>query len=202
MEKAILIAYEDRLRFLGDAETGSPTPPDLLSDRYLKKRLAELKDDPPEIGIDNEQTTTHFVVVDRDGNWVSSTQTISNFFGSGIYFNGFFLNDSLTNFSADPNSPNRISSGKRPFSYMAPSIFLKNKKPVLAIGTPGGRRIPVIILQTLTHYLADRESLTEAVEAPRFYLIANHELCFEKAPSHAIMRHLTRSGFQLTVGGS
>jgi gamma-glutamyltranspeptidase / glutathione hydrolase len=202
LEKAITIAYQDRFRYLGDAEPAFPQPPKLFGENYLTDRLKNSANSGNWLGNDNEQTTTHFVVVDQWGNWVSSTQTISNFFGSGVYINGFFLNDSLTKFSDDPNSPNRIGNAKRPFSYMAPCIIFKDEHPVLALGTPGGRRIPAILLQTLTHYLIDGQTLAEAVAAPRFYLSGSHELCFEKTPFPAVTNNLKKYGLRITLGES
>ena len=96
-----------------------------------------------------EQGTTHFSVVDKDGNAVSYTSTIEGAFGSGLFFEGFYLNNELTDFSTVPERggkpvANRVEGGKRPRSSMAPTIVFDEKGDVvLVVGAAGGPTIPV-----------------------------------------------------------
>lgn len=116
-------------------------------------------------------STTHLSVVDRWGNAVSYTLTIEQTGGSGMVVpgRGFLLNNELTDFSTvyDPADPNRIEPGKRPRSSMAPTIVLKDGKPVLAIGSPGGSTIITTVLQTLVNRYDLGMSISEAIAAPR-----------------------------------
>lgn len=116
-------------------------------------------------------STSHLVTSDRWGNVVSYTLTIEQTGGSGIVVQGrgFLLNNELTDFSPvyDPADPNRIEGGKRPRSSMAPTIVLKNGKPVYAVGSPGGATIITTVLQTLVNRIDLKMSLPEAVAAPR-----------------------------------
>ncbi|MFI5733707.1 gamma-glutamyltransferase [Kribbella sp. NPDC051587] len=116
-------------------------------------------------------STTHLVAADKWGNVVSYTLTIEQTGGSGITVpgRGFLLNNELTDFSAVYNAadPNRIQPGKRPRSSMSPTIVLRNGKPFLALGSPGGSTIITTVLQTLTNRLDRNMTLPEAVAAPR-----------------------------------
>jgi len=116
-------------------------------------------------------STTHLVAGDKWGNVVSYTLTIEQTGGSGITVpgRGFLLNNELTDFSTvyAETDPNRIQPGKRPRSSMSPTIVLKNGKPFLALGSPGGSTIITTVLQTLTNRLDRGMTLPEAVAAPR-----------------------------------
>lgn len=101
---------------------------------------------------------------------VSATHTISQTFGSGLYVGGFFLNNQLDNFSTNPSSPNYPQAGKSPRTFMAPLILAKGGKPVLGIGSSGGRRIPGVILQVLLSALYRDDSLQNAINRPRFHV--------------------------------
>ncbi|NHC24891.1 gamma-glutamyltransferase [Nocardioides sp. IC4_145] len=115
--------------------------------------------------------TTHLSVVDRWGDVVSYTLTIEQTGGSGIVVpgRGFLLNNELTDFSAepDPEDPNRIQPGKRPRSSMSPTIVLRDGRPVLAVGSPGGSTIITTVLQILVERFDRGRSIAEAVAAPR-----------------------------------
>ena len=110
-------------------------------------------------------------MVDKRGNVVAYTLTIEQTGGSGIVVprRGFLLNNELTDFSAvyDADDPNRIEGGKRPRSSMSPTIVLKDRRPVLALGSPGGSTIITTVLQILLNRLALGMSLPAALAAPR-----------------------------------
>jgi gamma-glutamyltranspeptidase/glutathione hydrolase len=116
-------------------------------------------------------STTHLVTADKWGNVVSYTLTIEQTGGSGILVpgRGFLLNNELTDFSAvyNPADPNRIQPGKRPRSSMSPTIVLRDGKPFLALGSPGGSTIITTVLETLTNRLDRGMTLPEAIAAPR-----------------------------------
>jgi len=116
-------------------------------------------------------STSHFSIVDKEGNVVSMTTTIENSFGSRLMVHGFLLNNELTDFSFLPardGKPvaNRVEAGKRPRSSMSPTIVLKDGKPVLAIGSPGGSRIIGFVAQALIARLDWGMDIQQAVAMP------------------------------------
>jgi gamma-glutamyltranspeptidase/glutathione hydrolase len=116
------------------------------------------------------ETTTHLVTSDRLGNVVSYTFTIESTGGSGLVVPGFgfLLNNELTDFNYDSTThPNRVEGGKRPRSSMAPTIILKNGKPFLAVGSPGGSTIITTVLQILVDRLDQGMTLPQAIADPR-----------------------------------
>lgn len=168
----------DRLHHIADPSFFKVDPKELtsLSHTYrLINHLSsdfisnyDLRDTPAD--FEDHQNTTHFVVVDSEGMMVSATHTISQTFGSGLYVGGFFLNNQLDNFSTNPSSPNYPQAGKSPRTFMAPLILAKGGKPVLGIGSSGGRRIPGVILQVLLSALYRDDSLQNAINRPRFHV--------------------------------
>ena len=128
---------------------------DHLTDVERNARIAATvpADALPEVGRLLEDVggeTTHLVVVDADGMMVSMTNTLSNFWGSGQYALGFFLNDQLRYFQPPEGSGHPPEPGKRPHAYSTPTIvFDAEDRPVLAVGSPGGRRIPHVMGQVL-----------------------------------------------------
>jgi gamma-glutamyltranspeptidase / glutathione hydrolase len=154
------------------------------------------EDDDP---ITFETDTTHAVVVDREGTMVSMTNTLSNFFGSGLPVSGFFLNDQLKNFSADPDSINHVAPEKRPRSFITPTIVTDDEgRPVLGIGSPGGRRIPNIVAQVLVRWAAHGGSLEDSVLAPRFHL-ERRSLEVEQQLPDGVTQELTDRGYEVTT---
>jgi gamma-glutamyltranspeptidase/glutathione hydrolase len=117
--------------------------------------------------------TSHFVVVDRDGNIACVTQSLSHHFGAGVVVpgTGILLNNDMSNFAfRTPGSINYVAAGKKPRSTIAPTLVFREGQPVLALGAPGGQRIPSAVFQVLTSVLDFERSLPEAVDEPRFHL--------------------------------
>jgi len=125
--------------------------------------------------------TTHFAVIDAEGNAVANTYTLNDSFGSGVVVPGlgFLLNNEMDDFTAQPGAPNmfgliqadanKIEPGKRPLSSMTPTIVTRNGKTVLIVGSPGGGRIINAVLLVLLNRLAFGLSLPEAVALPRYH---------------------------------
>ncbi|MEX0325715.1 MAG: gamma-glutamyltransferase family protein [Puniceicoccaceae bacterium] len=121
----------------------------------------------------NDECTTHFVVADRHGNVASVTQSLSHHFGSGVVAPGagVILNNSLKNFNFwEPDSLNSPGPQKQPTSTIAPLILLHEGRPSLAIGLPGGQRIPTTLVQVLLDQLAFGRTSGEAIASPRVHL--------------------------------
>jgi gamma-glutamyltranspeptidase/glutathione hydrolase len=172
------LAFADRERYLADTDFVPLPIKGLLRKDYLGERASLLDGDKalakdaveagePEwdhallFGRDaaiEMPSTSHFVIVDKQGNVLSMTTTIEGGFGSRLMTNGFLLNNELTDFSFkthDNGLPvaNRVEPGKRPRSSMAPTIVMKDGKPLLAIGSPGGSQIIGYVAQALVAYI-------------------------------------------------
>ena len=125
--------------------------------------------------------TTHYSVVDRFGNAVANTYTLNLSYGVGLIAEGtgVLLNNELDDFAAKPGAPNAFGlvgfeanepgPNKRPLSSMTPTIVLKNGKPFLVTGSPGGSRIITAVLQVLLNVIDHRMTIAEAVQAPRIH---------------------------------
>jgi gamma-glutamyltranspeptidase / glutathione hydrolase len=178
-------AYSYRLDTLGDPGFDNIDHQRLTGDDALETMLTRvdtetitgadenLFDTPAEEA--DSRHTTHFVITDTEGRMVSATHSLGEFYGSGIHVDGVFLNNQMTNFSDGETDMNRYEPGKRPRTFVSPMIFEEQGKPVLGLGSPGGRRIPAMLFQTAMRYqhglTDDGEplSLQEAIQHPRFY---------------------------------
>ena len=170
------LAYADRGKYLGDPDFVSIPLAGLLSDSFAAERRANIgptaatKPVPPGTAEDNEgPNTTHLTVADKWGNVVTYTFTIEQIGGSAMVADGygFLLNNEMTDFDFTPGLPNSPAAGKRPRSSMAPTIVLKNGKPDVALGSPGGSTIITTVLQTLVEHLDLGKSLPNAIATPR-----------------------------------
>ncbi|RKF15647.1 gamma-glutamyltransferase [Alginatibacterium sediminis] len=184
------LAFADRGRYMADSDY-VPMPKGLLNADYLAQRaalitpgtaLAEVSAGEPlweqapvqAYAMDESiefPSTSHISIVDAAGNMVSMTTTIENGFGSRVMSQGFLLNNELTDFSFRAHSngypiANRIEPGKRPRSSMAPTIVLKDDKPYLVIGSPGGSRIIGYVAQAIIAHLDWGMEIQEAIDSP------------------------------------
>ena len=184
------LAYADRAEYLGDPDYVNVPQRGLTAKSYaeaLIKRIDLLRATPskqvragPAGDYESEQTT-HFSVMDALGNVVSCTYTLNLNFGSGIVARGtgMLLNNEMDDFSSKPGvsnafgllggSANAIEPGKRPLSSMTPVIVLKEGKPWLATGTPGGARIITTVLQTILNTIDFKMNIAEALSMPRVH---------------------------------
>jgi gamma-glutamyltranspeptidase/glutathione hydrolase len=222
------LAFADRAKYVGD-QPGVPIST-LLSDTYAAERACRIDPlhafTPPVAAGDvtnadgscatpsssgarasgTEGTnTTNITVADKDGNVVEYTLTIEQTGGSGIVLpgRGFLLNNELTDFSAtyDPADPNRIEPGKRPRSSISPTIVLRHRKPLLALGSPGGSTIITTVLQILVDRLDRGMSLADAIAAPRVAPNNTTPVKAEQAYLDLYQAGLTALGHTLTVVG-
>ncbi|PYZ96020.1 hypothetical protein CR205_16750 [Alteribacter lacisalsi] len=193
-------AYSSRLDTVGDPEFNTdmdfnepvsmPFTDGILADEdrinFDRISYADQFDEPA--AMNDSRHTTHFVVVDQEGRMVSATHSLGEFFGSGNNVNGVFLNNQMYNFSGNAESPNVYEPGKRPRTFVSP-IILANKPDEtagememaeLGIGSPGGRRIPAMVFQTIMQYAygvhddtGEPLTLQEAISRGRFYTEGN-----------------------------
>jgi len=184
------LAYADRAEHLGDSDYWDVPKEELMSKEYANQRaeLISLENATPSIEVFAGQIrgkesieTTHYSVIDKDLNAVSVTTTINTSFGSGKLVDGagFFLNNEMDDFSIKPGVPNvfglvgneanAIAPHKRPLSSMTPTIVLKDNKPFIIIGSPGGSTIITTVLQVILNVLENNMDILEAVTAPRIH---------------------------------
>lgn len=165
--------------------------------------------DPTIAEVAQPASTTHFVVVDAEGNMASVTQSLSHHFGSGVVApgTGVLLNNSLSNFGTlDPNNPNYAAPGRRPRTTIAPTLVFRNDGSSYALGVPGGQRIPTAMLQVALDLLVFHRSLDDAIAAPRLHFrrpLANggrdantYEL---EVPLSSLRKELARLGWETSV---
>lgn len=200
--EAMKIVMEDRDNYLGDFMFVDVPLDELASEDYItEKAEAILNREVNPGGSEGEEgSTTSFVTADNQGNVVVVTQTLNYFLGSQLAVpgRGFILNNQMANFSSDPESPNAPAGGKTPLSSMSPTIFVKDGEPVLALGSPGARRIISSVFQVALNYLARDLPLDEAVQAPRFHFEAE-VLTVDEEFAPGILQELEEEGFTLFI---
>ena len=189
MIEAMKRAYADRATFMGDPDAVAMPIKGLTSKSYAASLRASIGDRAtpsadikPGTPADHEgKNTTHFSVVDRDGNAVSNTYTLNFSYGLGLTADGtgVLLNNELDDFTAKPGASNAFGlvgftanlpgPNKRPLSSMSPTIVLKDGKPFLVTGSPGGSRIITAVLQQVVNVIDFKMPVDQAVSAPRLH---------------------------------
>jgi len=190
MTEAERRAYADRNYFLGDPDFVKIPKNELLNNNYLKNRMktfdwnkATLSSEVSHgaIATTESDETTHYSIIDTDGNAVSVTTTLNGAYGSKLFSDelGFFFNNEMDDFSAKAGSPNSyglvgakansIAPEKRMLSSMTPTIVENNGKLFMVLGTPGGSTIITSVFQTILNVYEYKMSMQEAVNAPRFH---------------------------------
>ena len=183
-------AYADRAEHMGDPDFWEVPVSMLVSKEYAFERIQNIsmekatKSSVVKAGDPlayESRETTHYSVIDKNGNAVSVTTTLNTGFGCGVLVEGagFFLNNEMDDFSAKPGSPNifgligneanAIQPYKRPLSSMTPTIVLKNGEPFLIIGTPGGSTIITTVMQIILNVAIHGMDIQEAVSVPRVH---------------------------------
>ena len=218
-------AYADRATHLGDDDFWDVPTSMLLSKKYAQKRVKDIDLSQASLSKvikagnskwNESEETTHYSVVDKDGSAVSVTTTINSGYGSGITVTGagFILNNEMDDFSSKPGVPNMfgllgneanaIQPSKRPLSSMTPSIILKDNKPFLILGTPGGSTIITTVLQNFLNVTLHDMTIKEAVDAPRFHSQWMPDLIeYEKnSLSKKIIKQLEEMGHNLKLRGN
>jgi len=183
-------AYADRSHFMGDPDFMNLPVYELIDKKYIQDRMnnfswdiatpsSEIKHG--NVIINESDETTHYSIIDKYGNAVSVTTTLNNSYGSKVYVEdgGFFLNNEMDDFSSKPGHPNfygligseanSIQPKKRMLSSMTPTIVLKDNKPSLIVGTPGGATIITSVFQTILNVYEFNMNVQDAVNAPRFH---------------------------------
>ncbi|MGK9231152.1 gamma-glutamyltransferase [Inquilinus limosus] len=221
MVEAMRHAYMDRNTYLGDPAFVKNPLDRLLSKEYaaqirskiLPDKATPSKEVQPGVPPHEKPETTHYSVVDKDGNAVSVTYTINGLFGAGVIApgTGFLLNDEMDDFTAKPGVPNlfglvqgeanAIAPGKRPLSSMAPTLVTRDGEVVLVLGSPGGARIITITLQAALNMIDFGMQPQEAVDAPRIHhqWLPDEIFAEPRALSPDTVKLLEQMGHKVTV---
>jgi gamma-glutamyltranspeptidase/glutathione hydrolase len=150
---------------------------------------------------ESDAHTTHLSIIDKDGNIVSLTQTIGTFFGSGLISAGVLLNCSISNYSFI-TALNKVKPSKQPRSAISPTIVLKDDKPFLVVGSPGGNRIISTVVQIIVNVIDFDMNVIEANEAPRIFCQKDDDyLHIENRISDEVQADLKKKGHNLRVYG-
>ena len=187
--EAMRHAYVDRNSYLGDPDFVKNPLDRLLDKAYAAKIRAAI--DPAKAGVSKDlkpgvaphegSNTTHYSIIDKDGNAVAVTYTLNDWFGAKVTAasTGVLLNNEMDDFTVKIGVPNlyglvqgeanAIAPGKRPLSSMSPTIVSQGGKPVMVVGTPGGSRIITAVVHTILNVIDYGMNIQEAVDAPRFH---------------------------------
>lgn len=211
--------YADRNEYLGDPDFVNNPVSSLLAPAYLKSLRASIDAShatpagqiAPGLSASSEGVnTTHYDVADAQGNVAAVTYTINAWFGSGVTIPGagFLMNDEMDDFASKPGTPNMfglvqgernaIAPGKRPLSSMTPTILVKDGKPFLVLGAPGGSTIISAVLQVIVNMVDFGMNVQDAVDFPRIHdQLKPDELDFEHGVSPDTLAILERMGYPI-----
>lgn len=190
MAEAMQLAYADRSEYLGDSDFIDVPASGLTAQPYADKLRAlidpnkatpasTIKANNP-LPYESDQTT-HFSIVDKDGNAVANTYTLNFSYGTGLVAEGtgILLNNEMDDFSAKPGVPNgygllggeanAVEANKRPLSSMSPTLVFKDSKPYIVTGSPGGSRIITTVTQVISNVIDHDMNIAEATHAPRIH---------------------------------
>lgn len=223
MTEAERRAYADRAEYMGDADFYKVPVDMLVSTSYIQSRMNDYLANqagnsesirPGKLPVKESEQTTHISVIDKEGNAVAVTTTLNDSYGSKTIVGGggFLLNDEMDDFSVKPGVPNMygavggeanaIAPGKRMLSSMTPTLVLKEGKPFLVIGTPGGTTIPTSVFQTIVNIIDFGLSTEDAVNKPKFH----HQwlpdrIDMEKAFPPEVRKALEQMGYTINERG-
>lgn len=215
-------AFADRAKFLGDPDFTKVPTKGLINKKYNDFRRSEIKADHARASsevfagdaLKHESTdTTHFSIMDNEGNAVSSTQTINGSFGAGIVVpgTGIVLNNEMDDFSAKPGASNlfgaigskanSVEPGKTPLSSMSPTILVKDGVAVMSVGAPGGTRIISCVAQTILNHIEFQLPLYESVAAVRYHHQWQPDVLNLDSPGPRpdVVRQLEKMGYKIQM---
>lgn len=214
-------AYADRAKYLGDEDFVKVPVKKITNKNYTAERMqsftpgAASESKNIEAGnIAPESTeTTHLCVIDKEGNAVSVTTTLNSSYGCRVVAAGFILNNEMDDFSVKPGTPNlyglvgaeanAIAPGKKMLSCMTPTIVLKNNKPILITGTPGGSTIITSVFQTLLNDLVFNLDARTTINAPKFHhQWLPDEVYVERDFPDSTIQALEKMGYKMVKGNS
>jgi len=207
--EALRLAFADRGKYMADADFVKVPLKGLASKDYAKTLAAKIDpakamgsataDDPTKF---ESGSTTHFSVMDKDGNMVAVTKSINYFFGSGVTVpgTGFILNDHMDDFVLKPGHVQSIEPGKRPLSSMTPTLVLDPQgNPFMTVGSPGATRIIAAVAQVISNVVDHKMSVQDSIMAPRVFAMASGQVQLEGRASINTLKGLQALGHDVNV---
>jgi gamma-glutamyltranspeptidase/glutathione hydrolase len=212
--EATKLAYAARLEYAGDRDHNPPPLDRLLSEKHWALAAAKIK--PNEVlplpmpftsssspkGSDEEEYTTHFVVADAQGNVVTSTQTLGMLFGSKVLVpgTGIWLNNSMQYCTFEPKgNPMDALPGRRKLAGFCPMLVLRDGKPWIAIGSPGGHTIVQTVPQMVMNLIDFRLDVQQAIAAPRLSFVEPDIAAVDEGVPENVRKELTKLGHNVQV---
>lgn len=199
--EATKLAFADRNRYIADPAAAKVPVTQLLSKDYASRRRALIDpgkalDSPPPGEINFGSDTTYLTVVDKDGNAVSFINSIFDAFGSGIVAGdtGIVLQNRGTAFSLNPEHPNRLEPGKRPFHTIIPAMVFKDGELFMSFGVMGGAIQPQAHVQVLVNIIDRGLNLQQAIDAPRYRFMNGKSVLFEDELGTSVIDRLLSLG--------
>lgn len=231
MCEAMKLAWADRLEFMADPRYAKVPMKGILSKKYAaelakkvdpKKAAAQVRHGDPwkyegsggsaraksgALPVERSSSTTHANVIDRERNMVSLTQTLCSWFGSGVTVpgTGIVLNNGMYWFNPNPGTSNSIQPGKKHLNNQGETLLLKDGRPFMALGSPGGRRLLTTVIEMITA-VVDYGLGERAVACPRFHIedrepiIIEHVWLNDVLCVHGVCRDLEKMGHRIAVG--
>lgn len=176
--EAIKMAFADRAKYMGDTDFVKVPMNGVLSKEYAKELASNIDMKKSKEYVegdawkyDESDDTTHYSIVDKEGNIVSVTKTVNEVFASGVVAKGtgVLLNNEMDDFVTGEGKANSVVPGKKPLSSMSPTIVLKDGKPVMSLGAPGATRIITGVAQVISKVVDHNMDIQDAIDAPRIH---------------------------------
>ena len=200
------MAFADRAKYMGDPAFLDLPINGLTSKEYAKElygtidmtKAQEYKEGDP-WPYESDQTT-HYSIIDKEGNMVAVTKTVNNVFASGVVAEGtgILMNNQMNDFDFGEGLANSVAGGKKPLSSMSPTLIMKDGKPVMSIGCPGGVRIFGGVVQVITKYIDHGMDIQEAIDSPRIH-DSFGDLMIEGRIDAEVVKELEAMGHKITV---
>lgn len=207
--EASKLMFADRGQYMADTDFVDVPLSGLSSKEYAKKLTQKIDLAKSAEGVTfgdpykyESGSTTHFSVMDKEGNMVAVTKTINYFFGSGVTVpgRGFILNNEMDDFNAEPGTSNSVEPGKRPLSSMTPTFVLKDGNPFMTLGSPGATRIITSVAQIISNVIDHEMDIQEAINAPRMFDMRG-TLSVESRMDENVLKELEEMGHVIDVKG-
>ena len=207
LSEVMKLGFADRSKYMGDPAYVDVPLSGVISKDYAKQQAARI--DMTKAGeyaagdpwAFESESTTSYSILDKAGNMVTVTKTVDATFASGLVAagTGILLNDTLVDFSLDPESPNVLAANKRPLSSMSPTLVLKDGQPLLALGAPGTTRIITGVMQVITKVIDHGMDIQDAIDAVRMHDDFG-TLILERRVPQSVIDALKAMGHTLNTG--
>ncbi len=211
LSEVFKLGFADRAAYMGDPKFVDVPVEGLIDKEYARQQASridmrkagsyEAGEPAPALQPQESASTTSFSIMDKEGNMVTVTKTVDATFASAMVAEGtgILLNDTLVDFSVDPESPNVVEPNKRPLSSMSPTLILKDDMPFMTLGCPGTTRIITGVLQVITKVIDHKMDLQEAIDAVRMHDDFG-TLILERRVPDEVIEALKSMGHELNTG--